>query len=943
MDDGHSPFDNVFENIRRDVDPAKLRSAARWGFFLLVVLLVCVVGFSSLVPATEYLWFLHDARHPEVFAKSYVVRSMLFTIAFLASWAVLYGNIRLAFNLTMVFLEAPTSRGQVLVTNAIALVQSKGATVVRLGAPVLAFFSALGFSNEWSTYLLASHSQAFGVKDPTYGLDLGFFVFSLPWYRAISNYVCAELLLATLCTVGVYAGLQAMAALAKIELGRPRVRVHIHVLVGVTVLAYAAQVWLKTYEAGLIGGGQFTGAGYAAMQGLAVQRFVAVLGIIVGLGCIVNGWTWRPYAVVVRGIAATVVVYVLGVLVWPPFVEQVWVGPARIQRESPYADKAIAMTRLGYGLDGIQVRTESPSTAPTAQEVATSQSTFDNMRLWDPDVLRQCLEGFQAIRPYYRFYDVDIDRYMVGGKKTLLMLSPRQLDLSGLQPNARNWANEKLQYTHGYGLVVTQVDQETSDGEPVMLDLDVPQRSTSDLAIAEPRLYFGDNHDPDHPATDDYAIVDTGQAEFDYPTSDSGVTTRWTGTGGIPIGGFLARLMYSIVLGDGSLLVSPEIRPVSRLLMHRNVVERASRVYPFLTFDQDPYVVILNGRILWVLDGFTTSDMLPYSAMMGEGERINYIRNPVKVAIDAYTGQMTAYAIDESEPILRAWRSVYPGLVRPASEVPPGLAAHFRYPQDLLEYQSIQLCAYHVTDPQTFLNNGDSWNVASQRGLSGEKEPIIPFYVEMNVPGETGSSFVQILPFTPRDRINMSGWLAAGCDPGDYGRLTLYKLAQSNPIPGPEQKEGEFSATPAIANINRQFNNEQSEIVVGNFLVVPIGSSFLYAESLFLKSKTLGLQSVPKLAKVILAFKDRVVVENTYQEALSALLGSNAAPAQPAPTQPPASTPSSVGTSKIDPTIVKQSLDLLDQADAALRSGDFARYGQLQKKAREELRGAIGR
>jgi uncharacterized membrane protein (UPF0182 family) len=943
MDGERPPFQNIFDNVRREVDPASLRRAGRGLLIVGGLFVLFLIVSASLVPSTEFLWFLHDARHPEVFTTAYSARGTLFAASFFISWIVLYGNLKLALNQTMVFLEAPSSRGQLIVTNAIGFVQSRGATLVRFGAPVLAFFSALDFGNEWSTWLLAHHAQTFGVKDPTYGLDLGFFVFTLPWLRALSNFACGLFVLTTLSSIGVYAGLQAMAALAKIELGRPRIRVHIHLLIGLTILAYAVQTYLKTYEAGLVESGQFTGAGYAAMHGIIVQRFVALAAILVGIASIANGWIGRPYGIAIRGAIGLAAVYILGVVAYPAMLQRLWVDPDRVPKESPYAANAIAMTRFAYDLNRIEIRNETPTITPTSIDVAQSQSTLDNMRLWDPNVLRECLEGYQAIRPYYKFFDVSIDRYKVAGAERLLMLSPRLIDLDGLQSSARNWTNERLQYTHGYGVVVTRVDQQTSDGEPVMLDEDIPQRSESDLAVNEPRLYYGNARDDDNRSLDEYAIVDTGQPELDYPTSDTTVTTRWTGSGGIPIGGIVAKLAFSAVLGDGNLLVSPEVHSASRLLMHRNINERASRIYPFLKFDADPYIVILNGRLMWVMDGYTVSDMVPYSAMTGDTEQINYIRNSVKVTVDAYTGETNAYAIDGAEPVLKAWEEIYPGLVKPASEIPAGLASHFRYPEDLLQVQSAQLCTYHITDPQAFLNNSGLWNIAAQRGLAGDKEPIRPFYVELTLPGAPGTSFVQMLPFTPNGRINMSGWLAAECDPGHYGHLTLYNLAQSNPVPGPEQMEGNFNSTPDISNINRQFQNQQSKIIVGNLLTVPLGSSFMYAESLFLKSNTQDLQAVPRLAKVILALANKVVVRDTYPEALQALLG-NAPEAVSAPVATsgaPATPAATGGPSSVSAQTIKAAVNLLDQADRALRSGDFAKYGQLQKQARQQLNGAL--
>jgi uncharacterized membrane protein (UPF0182 family) len=379
--------------------------------------------------------------------------------------------------------------------------------------------------------------------------------------------------------------------------------------------------------------------------------------------------------------------------------------------------------------------------------------------------------------------------------------------------------------------------------------------------------------------------------------------------------------------------------------MHRNIVERATRTYPFLKFDTDPYIFLRGGKVYWMMDGYTSTDMVPYSAISDTTDRLNYIRNSVKVVIDAYTGETTAYSVDDSEPILKAWREVYPGLVHSQAEIPQDVSSHFRYPEGILGLQSQELCFYHVQNPAVFLGNGDIWSIAAQRGLQGEREPIQPFYVEMKLPDRPEAEFVQILPFSPNGRPTMTGWMAAHCDPGSYGQISLYLLDQTNPIPGPEQIEGAFSTTPEIANINKQFQNQNSSIVVGNLLVIPIGKSFMYAESLFLKSNTQDLQSVPRLTKVILAVKGRTpVVKDTYREALAALFQRSAEPAaSPAQSLPSVSGPASptpTGADSLGSLSVGEAgkvLGILDKADAALKQGDFATYGQLEKQARAEL------
>jgi uncharacterized membrane protein (UPF0182 family) len=914
-----------------ELDPAQVRRALRVGRFLLILIFLAVVGAAAVVPYTNFLWFKHDARQPEVFSTAYQARSLLFSSSFIFAWLLLWGSLHRALGVTLVFLKAPENVGEKLLSSALTFVQVKGSGLVRWAAPVFALFVALGFANEWNTLLLARHAQSFGKTDPTFGLDLGFFVFSLPWFRAMANGAFSLLFLTTLVTTGVYLGLQALASLAKIELGRPAIRFHLHGLLAATLLAFAVQTWLKRYEAGLVDSGQFTGAGYAGMQALGAQTIFAVLAAVVGIAILINGKFGPGFLAARLGIPALAVFYLGGLVIWPGFVQRVFVDPNRLDKEAPFAEKAIGMTRYAYQLDKIDIRDIASTEAPGAADVAAASTTIDNMRLWDPEVLRAALEGLQGIRPYYKFRDVDVDRYPVDGKPTLVMLSPRQIDLEGLAESAQNWTNQRLRYTHGYGVVATRVDRAQSDGSPTYLASDIPQEADPALKIDEPRIYYGDAHDEFGQPIDEYAVVATGEPEVDYSTPNESVSHTWKGDRGIPIGGIVPRLAFAAVLGDGNLLVSPKVKAESRLLIHRNIKDRAQRIYPFLRFDQDPYIVILEGRVVWVMDAYTTTEMIPYAEHIGRGG-INYLRNSVKVVVDAYTGETTAYAVEADEPILQAYRAIYPGLVKDVSEVPAGLAAHWRYPEDLLSIQSVILNAYHVKDPTTFLSNGDGWSIAKERGLSGDGQTIRPYYVELRLPDEPTGGFVQILPFTPANKPNMIGWLAAHGDPERYGKVTLYRLAQNPPIAGPEQMEAKFNATPEISNINRQYNNDQSQLVPGNLLVVPVGKSFLYAESLFLQAKTRGVQAIPRLTKVILAHNNKTVVADTYREGLAMLFGTSGE--EPTTPTKPGTAPSPTGLAG-----AREALEMLDKADAALRKGDFATYGRLEKEARSRLRG----
>ena len=926
---------NLFEGYSGPTNPADIKRITKVATRLAIFALIIAVFLAIAGPYAEWLWYQHDARRPEVLLIAYRARGILFSISFAVIGPLLWFNIRRALATSLVMFGRPGSVTQVIGTKAIAGLQDIGPTVIKFAAPLLAFFMALGFSNEWSSWLLASHAQSFGRKDPTFGLDIGFFVFQLPWYKALAGFALSTTAIITLATIGVYVLLQSLAAMAKIELGRPKIRSHISILVGVTLIALGIQIGLNSFEVGLTEGSQFTGGGYAAMQGLAAQQFACLVAILAGVATIINSRIGRPFAAPAVGAIALVLVYVLGVGIYPGLIQRVSVDPDRLAKEAPYAKRAIEMTRFGFGLDAVSLTDLEVDSEPTAAQITAAKPTLDNMRLWDPELLRQGLESIQGIRPYYSFHDVDVDRYLVDGKPTVLMIAPRDLNLDGLDSAARNWTNERLRYTHGYGVTISQVDGATAEGEPIFLAKDIPQKSPTGIAVTEPRLYFSDARTAANGFVDEYAIVDTGEEEFDYPAPD-GASHRWKGDRGIPIGGPLARLAYSVSLGDGNLLVSPKVTSKSRLLVHRNVLDRARRVLPFLKFDSDPYLVVLKGRLIWVLDGYTTSNMVPYSALIGSGEsEINYIRNSVKATVDAYSGEMHAYAMQNNEPILEAYRGIYPGLLEEKSTMPEGLVAHLRYPEDLFSLQSVMLTLYHVSDPATFLSNGDAWNIARERGINGSSEPIRPYFVMIQLPDQPKPGFYLIRPFTPNGKPNMIGWMAAHCDPGSYGQLSMYRWAKGSPLAGPEQMEAKFNSTPDISNINRQFNNDQSEVVVGNLLAIPIGKSVLYAESLFLRSKSSGIQAYPRLTKVILAFNDRVVVSDTYQDALKKLLGGSA-PVDMATVKPDAK-PGSDSVGPLNRQSVQETLSLLDQANAALKGGDFAKYGELQKQVRNRL------
>lgn len=897
---------------------------------------IFLLGFAGSLNGlyADWLWFRFDAQQPAVFAKALTWRVGLWLVGFVVAFAILWWNARLALKAAFVYKATPRSSTERLAGDVLGFVEKSQSKLVALGAGLLAILFAANFSRHAEVFWWFQAAVPFGKEDPLFGRDLSFFVFQLPLIQLLLGNLLGLLALTFLVVVALFIGLRSVANAGKVELTGSSFRTQVSWLGGLALINLAAIIYVNRYAAGLEAGSQFTGPGLAGIQSLGIRMFLAIITGLVGVLTIINSRAWRPYRVPAIGVP---VLLVLGVLLgglWPAIIQRFRVEPDKLVIEAPYAANAIEMTRYAYGLDKFRVQDFAVKDEPTEAEIAAASSTLENMRLWDPTVLRSSFEQLQGLKSFYRFADVDIDRYDIGGEQRMVMLSVRDIDTEGLAANSRAWVNTRLQYTHGFGLAMSQVNQATSNGRPQFLVKDFPPVSTVGMQIDQPRIYFSDYRAAGFEESG-YAIVNTQTEEFDYPSGDEERTYRWTGRRGVPMAGLMTRLVYSAYLNDFNLLVTPNVTSGSRLLYRRSVLDRARTVYPMLSFDTDPYVVLFEGRLKWILDAYTTTDRIPYSDMTFTGSgALNYIRNSAKVVIDAYTGDMTAYAIDEDEPLLRAYQRIYPGLVRPASEIPERLREHFRYGEDKFMIQALKLREYHVTDPTAFLNNSRAWEIPTEKGRQGGSETMLPYYVQMRLPGENRDGFMLILPFTPRAKNNMIGWMAAHCDPEQFGEVILYRFPETSATLGPNQMESRFDQDNAIAQINRELNNDQSQIIPGNLLVIPIGSSMMYAKPLFLRSRDEG--QVPELRKVILALQDRIVVGNTYEEALEMLFGDRKDPSPQPPTEP---TTRAISPPSADSILeVREALKLLDQADEALRAGDFARYGQLQKEGRDRLR-----
>lgn len=915
----------------RELDVKRLRRMFIPGLLILGVL---IFGRQIISFYVDWLWFQHDAQAPEVFSRTFGTRVTLWLIGFLVAFTTIFLVGRQAGRTQVVFGGIPAEGGERQAADALAAVQKVakglGIGLGLLGGWIGATYLSAGYESVW----LFQAGGEFGKTDPIFGMDMGFFVFKLPFFQMIINYLAGLLFFCVVISLLVVLGVGALAKAAKAEHSHPGGRRLIAVCLGLFLVAMGAQHFLGRYSFGVDMGELYTGPGYAANQALVAVTIMGALVALFGLVVIFAGWSTkldRPLRPAGIGLLA---IGFIGEVAIPGLTTAFVVKPNRIAIESPFVKRAIEMTRYGYGLDSMESKDFTVQDAPTAQEVADAESTLQNMRLWDPGILGTTLEAIQSLRPFYGFHDVDIDRYEIDGETRMVMLGPRNVMYEGVSQESQDWVTRHLVYTHGYGITMSAVNGATASGRPSFLVKNMPPEEAPGLEdIEQPRIYFS-HYPPNSSGRRDYLILNSAQKEFDFPSDKEDAYYTWTGQRGIPLSG-MARLALSFYTSDFiALQQSDAITADSRLILRRDIVDRAAEVYPMLRFDFDPYLVASEGKLYWMVDAYTTTDQIPYSRQtLWDGEWLNYVRNSVKLVVDAYSGEMTAYVF-EDEPLIAAQRRLFPDLFKDREEMPEGLLDHIRYGEDGFNVQAHILTQYHVTDPRTFISNEDAWEIPGERDRSVQ---IIPYYVQMRLPNEQRDSFMLILPFTPRQKNNMIGWMAAHCDPEEYGRVVLYKFPKNSQTQGPIQMEATFNADPQIADINRQLNNDQSQIVSGNLLIIPIGSSILYVKPLFLQSR---VQPIPELKKVALGVQDRVVVGDTYQEALDKLFGQDAPIERPVQTEDepdqPETAPPPVDREALGEA--RRALQLLDEADAALREGDFSTYGTKQKQARDILR-----
>ena len=876
---------------------------------VIVVLLAIIAGWLQ-----KWLW-MQQLGYTGVFWTILSVKWALSCAAFVVALLYLWINLRLASrnsatfrtgNLTTVSTVAPKLDIQV---PPMVMTLAIGAVGV-----VAAFFYALIFYGQWDTYLRFRYGGSFGLPDPLFGVDAGFYLFRLPFYELLQSSLSA-LALVTLVAVSafyVYFGLLRFSR-RKMEGWSTKAGPHMTILSFVLVATWGWGFYLDHYELLYSTQGVVYGAGYTADHVTRVAFWI-MAGAAAALCALLFLNVFRPrFRAIVIGSGIYVGLYFIAVWLAPALFQRFMVQPNELARETPYLKNNIGFTRKAYGLDTIQ-ETSYPALADlTSEVIARNQDTIQNIRLWDYRPLLQMYQQAQEIRLYYQFYGVDVDRYHLPDGYHQVMLAARELSQE-LPAEAQTWVNQKLQFTHGYGLVMSLVSKTMGGGFPQYVLENIPPASAYGLTVSQPSIYYGES-------MSGYRIVATTVKEFDYPKGNQNVYTSYAGTGGIPLDSLWKRLLFAWTQTDVNILFTSYLQPESRIQIWRRVQERVQQIAPFLRLDADPYAVVSGGKQYWIQDAYTVSDHFPYSnphaAAFEPG--LNYIRNSVKVVVDMYDGTVRFYVMDPNDPVLAVYRRAFPDVFMDLNQLSPDLKAHLRYPEDLFSIQADQYRTFHMTVPQVYYNREDLW-VLPQENYAGTVAPMQPYYILMKLPGSDQLEYLLMTPFTPQKRNNMISWLAARCDFPEYGKMLFYELPKEKLIYGPMQIEAMIDQNTTIAQQLTLWDQKGSKVIRGNLIAVPIENSFLYVVPLYLTAEGTDF---PQLKRVIVISGDKVAMEPTLDEAIQAVFGTQ----QPqTPGQPPGR-----------PLESGQARAAFDKAQKAMEQGDWGNFG----KAMDALKGLL--
>jgi hypothetical protein len=888
--------------------------------FWLLLLLVGLGLAGQVVPFyTDWLWF-DEVGYTQIFLTVLSLRAWLFLGVGLAVFLFLYGNLSLA---------ARASPPDVLweLEDQLGL---PGRLVLeplirRLLVPVLAviaFFSGARASGAWETIVGFFNGGPFGEADPLFNRDLSFYVFKLPFWRLLYDWAMFLLVATFVLALALYVFQRSLVLTARGPRLAAGARAHL-LLLGAGVLALrGAGFWLDRFELLFSPRGVVYGATYTDVNAsLPALQLLAVLALLCAAACLYQlvrpGWRFLLAGLLVLGAA-----WVGGLGLYPSLLQRLRVVPNELAVEGPYISHNIRMTRQAYGLDRIEEKDFPAEENLTAAALERNNPTIKNIRLWDHRPLLTTYGQLQEIRTYYKFMDVDVDRYTIDGEYRQTMLSARELSYRHLP--SQIWINEHLIYTHGYGVVMGPVNRISPEGLPEFFIKDIPPNSTTKIKVTRPEIYYGE-------IGNDYVFVRSRAQELDYPSGDQNIYTRYGGRGGIPLISFVRKLAFAARFGELKILLSDDLTGESRIMIHRPIAERVRKIAPFVRFDRDPYLVVTDdGRLVWMIDGYTVSDRYPYSdPVRGVG---NYIRNSVKATVDAYHGAVAFYVADPTDPIIRTYGRAFPGFLKSLDEMPADLRAHIRYPEDFFTIQARKFALYHMTDPQVFYNKEDLWAIP-RRMVEGRERDTDPYFTIMRLPGEKKEEFILLILFNPSRRDNMIAWLAARSDPPNYGRLIAYTFPKQKLVYGPRQVDARIDQDAFISQQLSLWGQRGSTVIRSSLLAIPIDESLIYVQPLYLAASEQG--ALPELRRVIVAYGNQIAMEPTLEASLAKIFGGRPravdALRRPEPAAVPAVAP---GLREL----AQRAWEAWGHAQEAVRRGDWAGYGEEQRKLEEALR-----
>ena len=900
--------------------PPFLRRLVLWILGALAVALIVIPWLATF--ATDWLWF-GEIGFRSVFMTSLIWRVGLFFLGGAFTFAYFYGNVRIARGTGTGFPVLYVNRGDGVTVDV-------SRTFTRLFFPlalVLSFFTAISFSVSWMTVLQAMNGVAVGTTDTLFGRDISFYLFRLPLISGVLGTLITLTFLSVMAAAAMYWLRNDITLPPRRASAKPRAARHLGGLLAFLFLLLGLRHWIVGTASLLYSTtGPLVGASYTDVHVALPGLYVCAIAALIAAAWIVAGIAREK--LVWSAVSATVFYVVVSILargVVPAAYQKFIVSPNELTREAPYLRIHIAATRKAWGLDSVTSRDLSGEIRLTAADIKRNSATVDNVRLWERALLQQTFSQLQEIRTYYDFVSVDDDRYTIDGRYRQVHVAARELNSASLP--TRTFINERLTFTHGMGVTMAPVNQVTSEGLPVLFIKDLPPASTVAIKLTRPQIYYGE-------LTREYVFVGTKQKEFDYPAGETNIYTNYTGTGGVPIGSFIRRVLYAFQLGSLKIILSDDIKGNAKILYRRTVMERATTAMPFLQFDRDPYLIVTDaGQLKWILDAYTESDAYPYAQRTADGT--SYMRNSVKVVIDAYDGAVDAYIADPNDPVVNTYARIFKGIFKPLTAMPVDVRRHVRYPADLFRIQTLLHATYHMEQPESFYHREDQWQIPAGRSATNEN-PYMR-HIIMKLPGESNPEFIFMTPFTPRGKDNLAAWMVARMDGENYGKLSVYRFPKQSLVYGPKQIDNRINQDTEISRQLTLWDQRGSHVIKGELLVIPIEESLIYVQPIYLQAEG---GNIPELKRVVVAHENRVVMGETLEEGLDAIFGSGAgaqtrttvqdstttseAPvvtgAIPQPTGPPPSEAVS--------QLLREAQTHYDRAIAAQRAGNWSEYGR---------------